>query len=134
MAPDIGFSRFGVGVRNGAPRRVHEVGLPRHLVGPRGRVGILKVGHEDRGARVEGLGGGGEGGDLPVALAHPRRLGQEVRARAGVERGLHAGAAGEELVDAGGVGAGEVGDKGDGLSLTSLRNCFVRLRVLSLAR
>src|SRR5262249_15216579 len=84
---------------------VIQVDLPLHAVLPGGRVGVLKVGHEDPRARVERVNDhlaiyragdlhatvlqiGWDRRDSPCVLADLASLRQEVVARASVERNL----------------------------------------------
>ena len=95
--PAVGVDQFDRPV-NG----VGEVRLAFDHVGPGRRVGVLEVGHEDIGPRVEGVDDhlslgrprdldpatlevGGRGRDGPLRLTDRPRLGQEVRQRARVE-------------------------------------------------
>ena len=124
----------GVGrlVRDRAPDRVPEVLVAEDHVLPGGRVRVLEVGHEDARAGVErvddhlpvdGPGDldpavlevGGQRGHREARLAHGARLGQEVRALAGVEAELALAAALEQRVAPPGEVAHEGGDEVEGV-------------------
>ncbi len=98
------------------PDGVHEVGLTPHHVLPRRGGGVLEVGHEDPGSRVERVdhhhhlavdGAGdldaavheirGRANDRPVGRSHPGGLVEESRHLARVDAALPGGARREEL-------------------------------------
>ena len=110
---DLVLQAIGAAVRvdelDGPVDGVHEVGLPLDHVRPGRGVGVLEVGHEDVGPRVEGIDDHlplgrprdldpatlevpGNGRDRPPRLADGAGLGEEVGAGAAVERGLTRGA------------------------------------------
>ena len=115
-----------IGEGNCAPDRIGAVDLPLDDILPRGRERVLKVGHEDLCARVErvdhhlALGRAGDldtavveigrgGGNLPGGVAHGLGFGGIGGHLAGVNRGLPAGARGEQFDAARVEGAVQVG-------------------------
>jgi len=119
-----------VGEGQAAVHGGRQVGLAPHQGGPGGRGRVLKVGHVDLGSAVEGvddhLGVDGPRDLDPPILQVGRRwghtpggvgpdvrgVGQEGRPGAGVVGGLDGGAAGQQLLHAGRVRPGQVGQEG----------------------
>jgi hypothetical protein len=127
-----------------AAHRVLEVDLADHHVRPRRRRRVLAVGHEDLGARVEGVDHhlavdragdldaavgevGGHRRHLPVAGADVFGLGEEVGEFAGVEAGLALLAGGQQLATAAVEAAMQVGDEGEGLRGEDLVEAVLRV-------
>ncbi len=121
-----------------APDRVAQVDVALDIVVPPGRVGVLEVGHEDAGARIERVDDHlavDRPGDLdaavddvgrhrrarPVAFADRVRLGEEVGQLAGIELGLPLRAAREQLHAPVAERALQFGGEGDGLGGQDLR-------------
>ena len=112
-----------------SPDSITDVDQALHHVVPRGGAGVLEVGHEDFGPRVQGIDHHlavgwtgdldppvqqvlGRGSNGPGSRTDLRRLGQEVRSEAGVELFLPDPPASQQLDSTVSEGPNQVGDEG----------------------
>ena len=128
IAELVGLAGFGRHVADGVPNGIHQVDVALEKVVPGRRGGVLEVGHEDVGARVEGVDDhlavdrpgdldatvgeiGGQRRHGPRALAHLARLGKEGRTLAAIERLLPHLARSKKVGDAARKPAVQLGDE-----------------------